>query len=261
MSNHPHRPPVSTRHAFALAFALVRRDPLHSLAVPLLLRGAWLVLLGAFAVPEGAPLLQVLLGGVATIGFSCTGWAVDSMLRFRARSVFNQPSTTRPLPVMACYRHAIGKLPWLYVTEFVRNAALASGFSVLIVPGLWLGYKLAFSTEAVVLDEPHLSAAFRRSWRLSQAHFERWLEMVVVSVGFPLVVFFAFVIVVWAVRPRIDTTTWTLVSLLAPLACFSVIQYAWTFFYLRVCESEGLLGEPYLADHPVGPVPVPPLAR
>src|SRR5258708_23256834 len=42
------RPPFSMRHAFALAFDLaLRRDSLHSLVIPLLLRAPWMV---AFAV-------------------------------------------------------------------------------------------------------------------------------------------------------------------------------------------------------------------
>ena len=43
----PHRrPPISARHAFALAFDLaVRRDPVQSLLVPFLLRAPWILAL------------------------------------------------------------------------------------------------------------------------------------------------------------------------------------------------------------------------
>ena len=46
MSSHRLRLPISTRHAFALSFDLaVRRDLLHSLLVPLLLRSPWILAL------------------------------------------------------------------------------------------------------------------------------------------------------------------------------------------------------------------------
>ena len=49
----PPRRPVSTRHAFALAFDLaLRRDPLHSLVVPLLLRAPWIVAITLLPTPS-----------------------------------------------------------------------------------------------------------------------------------------------------------------------------------------------------------------
>lgn len=271
MSPHSHRPPVSTRHAFALAFDLaVRRDPVHSIVVPLLIRSPFFLAAGLLAAPDGER-PHPLAYAVVSIGFPFTTWTVDAMLRFRARSVFNRPGDAQPDAVIACYRHAVGRLPWLYLTEFVRNVAVAFGMGFFAVqgagpliavasavPGIWLGYKLGFATEAVVLDEPHLAAAFQRSWHLSRGRFERWLEMIVISVAVALGVFFVAATAVWALQPHIPTLTWALVSFVAPLACFPIIQYAWTFFYLRVVEADAEDTQPAGWHEPAGELPLPP---
>jgi hypothetical protein len=125
---HRFRLPVSTRHAFALAFDLaVRRDALHSLVTPLIVRGPWVLAVLLLPKPdETAPAgNQVLLSSLAVLGSSITWIAVDAMLRFRARSVFNTPAESRPAPVVECYSRGLKRVPWLYLTEFVRGAALA----------------------------------------------------------------------------------------------------------------------------------------
>ena len=143
------RRPVSTRHAFALALDLtLLRDPLHSLVVPFLLRAPW-ILAGALLSTPGPsrPTPKVVLvWSIATLGGSITSWAVDAMLRIRARSVYSTPHGTPPAPALECYEQGLRRLPWLYVTEFVRNVALFVAFPMLFVPGLYLGYKLAFAT-------------------------------------------------------------------------------------------------------------------
>jgi hypothetical protein len=242
------RRPVSTRHAFALALDLaIVRDPLHSFLVPLLLRGPWIVALGVLAGgSEARPTATiVLLGSIASLGASLSWWAVDAMLRFRARSVFNTPHGVHPAPVLECYERGLRRLPWLYLTEFVRNLALtfASGFMVL--PGVYLGYKLAFSTEAVVLDEKNFPEAIQHSLHLSRGRFERWLEFIVFSVG--LVVAACFLAAVVMSLGSFSRETWAVVGLTVAVSIAPVIQYAWTFFYLRLVEVE----EPRMRE--VGP--------
>lgn len=234
------RRPVSTRHAFALAFDLtLLRDPLHSMFVPFLLRGPW-VLAGALlpAVAPGAgrsPL--ALLSTLVLLGGSISWWAVDAMLRVRARSVFNTPHAMPPAPAGECYRAGLARLPWLYATEFVRGVALALGFGMFVLPGVYLGYKLAFATEAVVLNDKNLFGAFEHSWHLARGRFERWLEMVAVSVLLVLGLLFCGTVlslaVVW-----LSFETWKTVTLMLLVLLWPVFQYAWTFFYLRLIEVE-----------------------
>jgi hypothetical protein len=233
--------PISTRHAFALAFDLAfRRDPVHSLLVPLLLRAPWMISL-ALLVRDGSvelgPRVQ-LLAAFALLGQSVTWWAVDSMLRFRARSVFNTPARQRPAPAIECYSRGLGRLPWLYLTESIRNVALTFAFGVFVLPGVFLAYRLAFSTEAVVLDQPHLSSAFRKSFRLSRRRFERWLEMVAVSVTLALSAMFVAATLYLVFGPTDAWWVWVLAGSLLAAAIWPVIQYAWTFFYLRLVETE-----------------------
>src|SRR5262245_58420633 len=100
------RRPISTRHAFALAFGLaVRQDPLHSLIVPILLRAPWTLTLALLPSLEqtGNPPTALLLASIALIGDFITLLVVSSMLRFRARSVFDTPYGRPRTPVVECY--------------------------------------------------------------------------------------------------------------------------------------------------------------
>jgi hypothetical protein len=229
------------RHAFALAFDLaVRRDPVHSLLVPLLLRAPWMI---AFAVIMGRDDADLgarerALAAVALLGQSVTWWAVDSMLRFRARSVFNTPADTKPAPAIECYANGLRRLPWLYLTEAVRNVALTFAYSFFLLPGIFLSYRLAFSTEAVVLDEPNLAAAFRHSFHLSHGRFERWVEMIAASVSLALSVLFVTAALFLAFGAAGTWWQWLLAGSLVAALIWPVIQYAWTFFYLRLVEVE-----------------------
>ena len=252
-AHHVSRPPFSMRHAFALAFDLaVRRDPVHSLLVPWLLRAPWMI---AFALlvrgDDFEPSARDrLLPAIALLGQSLTWWAVDAMLRFRARSVFNTPAHTKPAPAIECYTHGLRRLPWLYVTEFVRNVALTFGYGFLILPGIFLSYRLAFSTEAVVLDAPDLTAAFRRSFHLSHGRFERWLEMIAASVSLALALLFLTVALYLIFGPTEAWWAWLLAGSLVGAAFWPIIQFAWTFFYLRLVEAESMEAEKLTAAVP-----------
>ncbi len=250
MSTHlPLRRPVSTRHAFALAFDLaLRRDAVHSLVVPFLLRAPWtlaLLLLPATAV-GGPDATLIAVSAVALLGGSISWWTVDAMLRFRARSVYATPPEVRPTSALHCYEQGLRRLPWLYLTECVRVFGLTLAFPAFVLPGVWLGYKLAFSTEAVVLNDRHLAGALQHSFRLSRGRFERWMEMVVVSGFLVLAVLFLGTVVSLLVR-GLSWDTWKAVTFLLIVALWPVFQYAWTFFYLRLIEVE----EPPLEE--VGP--------
>lgn len=234
------RRPVSTRHAFALAFDLaVRRDALQSLVVPLLLRAPWVIALTLVPSPteSGAPGRTALIWVVAGLGDALTGLTVDAMLRLRARSVFNTPPEVRPAPAIECYARGLARVPWLFVTEMVRRILIAGGFVLLFIPGLWAAFRLAFATEAVVLGDRNLAAAFRQSFRLTERRFERWLELMAMSVASVLVVLFALTAVLLVFR-TIPGESWGGIGYLAAVATWPVLQYAWTFFYLRLAEVE-----------------------
>ncbi len=250
------RLPASTRHAFALAFDLAaRRDALHSLIVPLLLRTPWILALALLPSPGESdhPRQVMMLTSAALLGDYVMLMVVGAMLRFRARSVFNTPAATHPAPVLECYARGLKRVPWLIVTEVVRNVALVFATFFFVVPVLFLGCRLAFATEAVVLHEPHLAGAFGRSWRLAQGRFERWLEMIVVSVFLALSSVFV-VTVLSLLAPAPGVKTWVAFSWLLVTAMTPVIQYAWTFFYLRLAEADitGVELEPAYAGTEVG---------
>ena len=102
--------PVSARRAIALAFDLaLRRDPIQSLAVPLLLRAPWILTIGMLA-PVGeadSPGRLALLGSVALLGDYLALTITSAMLRFRARSVFDAAPDARPAPALECYARAL----------------------------------------------------------------------------------------------------------------------------------------------------------
>ncbi|TMQ72591.1 MAG: hypothetical protein E6K80_02470 [Candidatus Eisenbacteria bacterium] len=271
MSDRSHRLPISTRRAFALAFDLaVRRDALHSLVLPVLMRAPWAIALAPLppldSVDDLSPVLAI--GSLTLIGDFVTLLVIGAMLRFRARSVFNAPRVVRPAPAGECYARGLRRIPWLFTTEVVRNGVLglaayctflptaylrlspttffedlshnflqlAVALS-LLVPTLFIGFRLGVATESIVLDERDLAGAFQRSFRMMRGHFERWFELVAASgalvLGLALLVALLGVLV-----PSMSDATQVSLFWLLVIAATPIIQYAWTFFYLRLVEID-----------------------
>ncbi len=267
--------PISTRHAFALAFDLaIRRDFLHSIFVPFLLRAPWVLSWALLTQGAGVVSMAALpWRSLALIGDFITLLIVGAMLRIRARSVFNTPKETHPMAAAECYGSGLRRNPWLLVTEVIRNTAftLATSFSIapsvlihfygggfrddivrnlllaflgflLFLPALFLGFRLAVATEAVVLDDHDMAGAFQHSFALMRGRFERWLELMAASglivIGIALLV--AVTSLAW---PDLSETWLTVLFWMLVVAATPVIQYAWTFFYLRLTESESSQAE------------------
>ena len=297
------RLPVSSRHAFALAFDLaVRRDWLHSLLVPLALQLPWVVLLLFLPALHGTPVqivFLVLLRASALLGLWLTGVLISAMLRFRARSVFH----TGPLePIAACYAQGVRRMSALICTEVLRAASLVLGGFLLFLPGLFLGFKFSMATETVVLRGerpqwrgetralffvlaipvvaiplltlvPYLMVASRlwllwlivgglevatillerdalfgqllgmgavpalkRSFLLTEGRWERWLEMIAISVMLIMPIWF--LMTLCALLTPGTWSAWFSLGSWLTQASLLVIQYAWTFFYLRLEDSE-----------------------
>ncbi len=219
----------------------MRRDPVHSLVVPLIVQAPWLLAVAALPEWRESERSTEVAGtwAVAQLGSIIVWLVVGAMLRFRARSVFNSLPGTPPEDVTLSYARGLKRVPWLLITEIARNLALVFGFLFLILPGFFLGFRLAVATEAVVLDEPQMANAFQRSFRLTQGRFERWLEMIFVSVVLVLGCALVGAALSLAV-PGPGFKVWSLATELLIAALLPVIAYAWTFFYLRLVEAEGL---------------------
>lgn len=237
---HRQRLPISARHAFALAFDLAaRRDVVHSILVPLALWSPWIfapaVIERAFPALDRSQLLLVTAGG-KLLDF-LVFVIVTAMLRFRARSVFNTPAAVHPAPVLECYARGLRRVPALYLAEALRNIAFTIAFSMLVVPFLYLGFKLSMVTEAVVLRPSDPVRATQRSFRLTEGRFERWLEMVAISVFLVVPIWFLMAVCFFAV-PGSSLNVWFALGTFLSAAVMPVIQYAWTFFYLRLEEID-----------------------
>src|SRR5262249_21845181 len=134
-------PPVSARRAIALAFDLARRDPMHSLVVPMLLRAPWILAIGLLTPGDDeSPRRALMLGSVALLGDYAALTITSAMLRFRALSVWEAPPGAPPAPALACYARGLRRVLWLVVTEFVRYAAAVFGLFFLVRPGGVLGF-------------------------------------------------------------------------------------------------------------------------
>src|SRR5215831_11303096 len=250
--------PVSARHAFALAFDLAaRRDPVQSLLVPALLRGPWILipaLLSPLDHPDAGWPIFAVAGGALIVDFLLL-LLTCGMMRFRARSVFNTTPGTRPAPALECYARALARLPWLFATELVRSLAIIVSAIFLLVPALLLSFRLSCATEAVVLDEPRMLGAFMRSFRLTEGRFERWLEMVTLSTLIGLGVIFVMTILAVLV-PQPGVAVWFAATQVVLVLVTTIIQYAWTFFYLRLVEVETPAVEvgPFVAESGKAPL-------
>lgn len=263
------RPPISTRHTFVLAFDLaVRRDPLHSLVIPLVLRAPWILALVLLPPVESGDVSPAVLGltSIALLGDFITLLVVGAMLRIRARSVYNTPREVPPAAAIECYTRGVRRIPWLIVTEVLRNLVLAVAASLIVLPtafarfhpetaladlgrnllllaiaavfalpSLFVVYRLAVATEAVVLDEHDLGGAFQSSFRMMRGHLERWVELILASsilVLGPAVVLAALPLAI----PALAGTASLMIFWLIVVAVWPIVQYAWTFFYLRLVE-------------------------
>lgn len=261
----PHRPrlPISARHAFALAFDLAtRRDVLHSIVVPVLLRAPWIFAptVIEYAMPRLERAQVLLVTAAAMLLDFVVFVVVSAMLRFRARSVFNTPAEVHPTPVAECYAQGLRRGPVLYLAEALRNGALGIPLGIVFVPSfylsdvprllmqvvimvvlaaplLYLGFKISMVTEIVVLRPSDPIRATERSFYLTEGRFERWLEMVAISVFLVVPVWFLMVVGFLAV-PGSAWNTWLAVGTFLTVAIMPVIQYAWTFFYLRLEEID-----------------------
>ena len=238
----PHRRlPISARHAFALAFDLaVRRDALHSLVVPLLLQTPWFFALALLPSLEDSRehLTQVtLVTAVSLVGQSFSWLLISAMLRFRARSVFNTPEGRHAAPALECYREGLRRVPALFVTEFLRNLSFSVSSFFLVFPVLYTSFKFSMATESVVLRDGGPFAAFQRSFRITEGRFERWLEMIVLSVVIVLGICF-FAPLLFLAAPGPGWEAYVKGAFYVVFAILPVIQYAWTFFYLRLEEID-----------------------
>ena len=238
----PHRRlPISARHAFALAFDLaVRRDPRHSLLVPLALRLPWiltLALLPAMDGPAGVSGDVVRLTALALAGDYIVGLVISAMLRFRARSVYNTPPSQPAAPALECYALGLRRLPWLFLTEVGRNLALFAAGLFLVLPGLWLGFRLSMATETTVLRQLRTSAAFSHSFQLTRSRLDE-----LVPIGNAAMADRTFI--EWD-KDDIDVLGLMKVDILA-LGMLTCIRKA--FDYLRDHEGRDMA----LADVPVG---------
>lgn len=240
MASH-RRLPISARHAFALAIDLaVRRDAVQSLLVPSLLYLPWVVAQAMLPGPDepgGLTAHNLFLNSVVLLGDFLVSLLVAAMLRFRARSVFNTAPGTRVAGAWECYARALRRLPWLFVTELLRNLAMFAAGVFLVLPGIWVGFRLSLATEAVVLRDTTAFGAFARSYHLTPARLERWLEMTAISVMLVLTILFTCVVGFFAM-PASSWSEWATVALCTLPLVMAVIQYAWTFFYLRLEEID-----------------------
>ncbi len=271
MTDRPHRLPISTRRAFALAFDLAaRRDPFHSLILPVLMRAPWAIALALLppldSVDDLSPVIAI--ASLALVADFVTLLVIGAMLRFRARSVFNLPAGLKPAPAGECYARGLRRIPWLFATEVVRNGVLGLAAycsflpaaylrlspqtffqdlshnflqlavaASLLVPTLFVGFRLGVATESVVLDEHDLAGAFQSSFRLMRGRFERWFELVAASGALVLALAMS-IASLGVLAPSISDATQVALFWLLVIAATPIIQYAWTFFYLRLVETD-----------------------
>lgn len=72
--------------------------------------------------------------------------------------------------------------PHLLVVMILYAAALIAGLAVFILPGIYVGIRLLFGIQTVVLERRRGPAALRRSWELTAGAFGRTLGVYLVVV-------------------------------------------------------------------------------
>jgi hypothetical protein len=69
-------------------------------------------------------------------------------------------------PVWAALRQGLSDLPAVATAVLIAFLATALGFIALIIPGIYIGVRLAFCAQAVVVEGHRSFAALDRSWNL-----------------------------------------------------------------------------------------------
>lgn len=111
----------------------------------------------AFANDEVVP-SHLSLAGWALFGF---GAALSGVLLTRAHTGFSPGN-----PYLWTLRRFV---PWA-LTWAIAGAAVLFGTLLLVIPGLWLGIRLFWADEFVLVLESGPLAALRESWSLTRGH-------------------------------------------------------------------------------------------
>jgi hypothetical protein len=84
---------------------------------------------------------------------------------------------------------------------------------------------------------------------MMRGHLERWLELILASSPFVLLPAFAMAALPLAI-PALTGTPSLMLFWLIVVGAWPIVQYAWTFFYLRLVEIRVPVDESAAADHP-----------
>ena len=76
--------------------------------------------------------------------------------------------SSEPVKWRIVIEHAYGAFPWLLLGEIAVAAAVATGSLLLVLPGIYIGMRLVFYKQAIILEQRVLSDALRRSLQLTQ---------------------------------------------------------------------------------------------
>ncbi len=226
-------------------------DPRQSLLLPFLLLIPWFVLESVLPDAAETPmtLTLLLLRSGGTVGGLVTSLIVNAALRLRAWEAA-AGSSRAPLDD---YARALGRTPALLLTEIVRTVAVGAAAVFLFVPGIYLLYRLSVATEAVVLRESSMGAAFQASFLLTRRSFGPWMRMLLTTA-----VWWVFALIAASILYFVATQIGWIVSpslIFAPFftLMFALAAYAWTFYYLELgarAEGEAFLAQPSQAAWP-----------
>ncbi|MEW6059282.1 MAG: hypothetical protein AB1551_03930 [Actinomycetota bacterium] len=86
------------------------------------------------------------------------------------------------LTVGGAYRYALGAMWSLLLVTLLESLVVITGLVLLIVPGVIFAVRLAFATNALILEGVRGPAALRRSWELSRGSFW-WIVGVLLVTG------------------------------------------------------------------------------
>ncbi len=90
------------------------------------------------------------------------------VIQFAAALLFiHQAAIAQPISVAEALGRAIQRLVPLVIANLIMTLAVAGGFMLLILPGLYLGYKLLFSEFFILLHNQPPLHALKTSYRLT----------------------------------------------------------------------------------------------
>jgi len=144
---------------------------------------SWLLseppLIGVFVV--GALISGLLQIAVPALGF--LGLVVNAIVGAIAFIAVERKLNQEPFIISNAFNEALEQIVPLVVVAIVYGIAVAVGFVLLIIPGIYLGARLALALPACILDSQGIGESLSTSWEVADGNLGKIIGIFLLYFG------------------------------------------------------------------------------